>query len=282
MQPRTQCALILSVGLLGGLSPWETGMAQVPPPLEQSRQQQTEPRQQPLPRQQPPRGEPEEEPEQEPQRQPLPQEDRDTPQRDQQRLPPQGEQRVPAGQGASRAGNPGLFNYTHLTVLGGDQQFSAEDDTEGDLLGISGGIQLGDAAFAQLEWHEADYEELGERRLTELGIGFQEAYSERSSWFFAIGYLRDDWSATDLEREDFTWLRGRYGFRWRVTDYIEFDLSAVYSRPAGSSDGSSEWGADAGISAYLGDRVALQLRGRDLEGIAPSTTLGIRVEFDAP
>ena len=273
MQPGIQRALPLSAVLLGGLLLANPVSSQVPPPQEEPPEQEEE--QQPLPPQEPP--------EEEEQQRRLPQEEQDTPQRQDQPLPPQTEERAPAGQAAARGGNPDMFSYTHVTLLGGDQDLGSGDDApEGDLLGIAGGVQLGDAAFAQLEWHQGDYEDQGKRTLTELGIGFQEAYSERSSWFFSVGYLRDDWSADELERDDFTWLRGRYGFRWRVTDYIEIDMAAVYSRPAGSSDGSSEWGADAGISAYLGDRIALQFRGRDLDGIAPSTMLGIRVEFDYP
>lgn len=264
---------LLAAGCLTLASTSLQAQIQQPPQQEQQQPPPREQQQEPLPppeqreQQEPP--EQQERQEQEPQR-----ETRQPPQRQPGQMPP-------ARQQAQGSGGGPQFNYTHAAVFVGDQELPSNGSSpEGDLIGLSGGMRMGESGFAQLEWQQGDYDELGERNFTELSFGFQENYTPRTSWYIGAGFVRDDWSDDELERDDGTFLRGRYGFRWRVTDGIETDLAVVYTRPQGSTEGDSEWSGDVGLSFYFGERFAVQARARDLDGLAPNASLGLRIEFD--
>ncbi|MEA5445885.1 hypothetical protein VCB98_08645 [Gammaproteobacteria bacterium AB-CW1] len=170
------------------------------------------------------------------------------------------------------------FDYSHISVWAGTEELD-ESGLEGDSWRVEGAYETGESSYVFLNWQEGDYEELGSRVSRELGLGLHEHYADRSSFFVTLSYLQDRWSDDELSRSDWNLLRGRYGVRARPTDRLELDAAVVYSRATGSTDLDSRWSFDLGLSVYLGDNIALRAAGIDLDGLQPSTQLGLRVEF---
>lgn len=180
---------------------------------------------------------------------------------------------------APQSRNGGLrFNYTHLTLWSGSEELG-EDGPEGDILRLEGALATGNAGYVFLNWQEADHEELGERSTRELGFGFQEQYSDRTSFFITVSYMQDRWDGDETLWQEGNMLRGRYGLRARPTDRIELDGAVVYTRGTGSTDMESLWSMDLGLSLYFTENIALRLATQDLDGIQPTQSVGLRVEF---
>lgn len=171
------------------------------------------------------------------------------------------------------------FNYTHVTLWSGSEELG-EDGPEGDILRLEASLATGGAGYVFLNWQEADHEELGERSTRELGFGFQEHYADRTSFFITVGYMQDRWDGDEDSWQEGNMLRGRYGLRARPTDRIELDGAIVYTRGTGSTDMDSLWSMDLGLSLYFTENIALRIAAQDLDGMQPTQSVGLRVEFN--
>lgn len=172
------------------------------------------------------------------------------------------------------------FAYSHLTAWVGSETLEENDHTlEADVWRLDGALASGNTSFLYGSWQEADYGELGQRTVREIGFGVHEHYTSRSSFFLNLGYVQDRWEEGAFNRDSADMLRGRYGLRGKLTDRIEIDGAIVYTRGSGSTDMESRWSTDVGLSIYLTDNFALRAAGLDLEGIHPTTSFGLRLNF---
>ncbi|MCP1728377.1 hypothetical protein J2T60_002377 [Natronospira proteinivora] len=189
------------------------------------------------------------------------------------------ERRQPPAQRSPQSQRGGLnFDFNHVTAWVGTEELE-ETGVEADSWRLEGAIQAGDSSYLFLNWQEGDYEHRGERTAREFGMGLQEHYSDRAAFYLTVSYLQDRWDTAELDREDLNMLRGRYGIRARPTDRIEVDGAVVYTRGSGSTDIESQWSMDVGLSIYVTDAIAIRAAAMDLDGIQPSSMLGLRFEF---
>jgi hypothetical protein len=168
------------------------------------------------------------------------------------------------------------FGYSYLDLLVGSQEHHDLDE-DGDTRRLDLSVGGEGAAYLYLGWQRTDFDEFGDAELREFGLGFQEQYTAQTSFYVLLSYGQERWDDENLGA-DGSFYRGRYGFRTRPWDRVEFEGAVVYTRGRDNAQESS-WSGDLGLSIYLADNFALRAMARDLDGAHPSLFAGIRLGF---
>ncbi|MGA9851877.1 MAG: hypothetical protein WBR15_02990 [Gammaproteobacteria bacterium] len=162
-----------------------------------------------------------------------------------------------------------VFSYSYLQInrLSEYSDFFG-DRSAGNGLKFSYSFDSGVYLFGQ--WNRLDFDKLpGHHDLTGIGVGAHQSYSQSTSFYIDLGFLRDQLSGSLGGAKDYYW-RVDYGFQSHLSSFIS--LSGAIFTERNTDFGRRPFGEHLGLS-FGGSIVALEIFGEH-------TADGNRMEAD--
>ena len=135
------------------------------------------------------------------------------------------------------------YNYIEL----GYQKIDIDDpgfgfDVDGDGFGIAGSFEVGESAFVEVSYSQADFDigiETIDLDEIAAGIGWHTTMSNNSDFYALLQYIRAEASLTGFDSIDEDGIGFEIGVRGMVTDNIELAGSIAYVDLGDAGDGTS-------------------------------------------